>query len=55
MAENYDSAYENDEAVFGSKESHLLKKCAEVIPEGARVLDLGRDATPCRWPGWAVR
>ena len=50
MAENYDSAYENDEALFGSKESHLLSKCAEFIPDGARVLDLGigqgRNALP---------
>lgn len=58
MAENYDSAYEKDEAVFGSKESHLLKKCAEAIPDGSRVLDLGigqgRNALPLARRGCQV-
>ena len=56
--ENYDSAYEKDDAVFGSKESHLLKKCAEVIPDGSRVLDLGigqgRNALPLARRGCQV-
>ncbi len=50
MTENYDSSYEKDEALFGAKESHLLKQCAELIPDDARVLDLGigqgRNALP---------
>ncbi|MEN8008008.1 MAG: methyltransferase domain-containing protein [Candidatus Krumholzibacteriota bacterium] len=58
MAENYDSTYEEDEAVFGEKESHLLEKCAEIIPEGARVLDLGvgqgRNAFPLARLGYQV-
>jgi SAM-dependent methyltransferase len=58
MAEDYDSAYEKDEALFGSKESHLLKQCAEFIPDGARVLDLGvgqgRNALPLARQGYHV-
>jgi len=58
MAEDYDSAYEKDEALFGSKESHLLKQCAEFIPDGARVLDLGvgqgRNALPLARQGHHV-
>jgi tellurite methyltransferase len=58
LAENYDSAYEKDDAVFGSKESHLLKKCADVIPDGSRVLDLGigqgRNALPLARRGCQV-
>lgn len=41
LTENYDSAYEKDEALFGPKESYLLEKYAEFIPDNARVLDLG--------------
>jgi len=41
LAENYDSSYENDEALFGSDESHLLQKYADFIPDDASVLDLG--------------
>jgi tellurite methyltransferase len=50
LTENYDSSYEKDEALFGAKESRLLVKCAELIPDDARVLDLGigqgRNALP---------
>jgi cyclopropane fatty-acyl-phospholipid synthase-like methyltransferase len=58
LAENYDSAYEDDEALFGSEESHLLKEYAHLIPEGARVLDLGvgqgRNALPLARRGCQV-
>lgn len=58
MTENYDSTYQNDEAVFGSQQSHLLDKCAELIPDGARVLDLGvgqgRNALPLARRGCEV-
>jgi SAM-dependent methyltransferase len=50
MAEDYDSFYSENEALFGAKECPLLKKCADFIPEGARILDLGvgqgRNALP---------
>lgn len=58
MAENYDSAYEKDAALFGEKESPLLDKCAGLIPDGARVLDLGigqgRNALPLARRGCQV-
>lgn len=58
MTENYDSAYENDDALFGANESPLLKKCADSIPEGARILDLGigqgRNALPLARKGCQV-
>ena len=58
MAENYDSDYEKDDALFGAKESHLLRKCAEYLPDGARVLDLGvgqgRNALPLARRGCQV-
>jgi cyclopropane fatty-acyl-phospholipid synthase-like methyltransferase len=58
LAENYDSAYEEDEALFGSNESPLLVKCAEFIPDGAQVLDLGvgqgRNALPLARKGYQV-
>lgn len=58
MAEDYDTTYAENEAVFGSKESHLLELCADRIPEGARVLDLGvgqgRNALPLARRGCRV-
>jgi len=58
LAEDYDSAYTEDEALFGAKESPLLEQCAELVPEGARVLDLGvgqgRNALPLARRGCAV-
>jgi SAM-dependent methyltransferase len=58
MAEDYDSFYSENEEVFGKKECPLLKKCAEFIPEGARVLDLGigqgRNALPLARQGCQV-
>lgn len=58
MAEDYDSVYAENDAVFGSKETHLLNKCAKYIPEGARVLDLGigqgRNALPLARRGCQV-
>jgi SAM-dependent methyltransferase len=58
VTENYDSAYENEAALFGAKESHLLKTYAEIIPDGARVLDLGvgqgRNALPLARAGCEV-
>jgi SAM-dependent methyltransferase len=58
VTENYDSAYEKEAALFGAKESHLLKTYAEIIPDGARVLDLGvgqgRDALPLARAGYEV-
>jgi len=41
LADNYDKAYEMDDALFGADASHLLKQCADLIPDGCRVLDLG--------------
>ena len=58
MVENYDSAYDEDEVLFGSKESHLLDKYAEFITDDARVLDLGtgqgRNALPLARRGCQV-
>lgn len=58
MAEDYDSAYEKDDALFGAKESHLLDKCADAVPDGCRVLDLGigqgRNAVPLARRGCQV-
>ena len=41
MAEDYDSIYSENDAVFGAQECALLKKYAEYFPAGARVLDMG--------------
>ena len=41
LAENYDRDYNKDKALFGAHPSHLLKQCADLIPAGCRVLDLG--------------
>ena len=58
MAENYDNAYEKDEALFGARPSPLLKQCADLLPEGCRVLDLGigqgRNALPLARAGCQV-
>ena len=58
MAEDYDSAYSETEALFGEKESPLLAQCADLIPDGARVLDLGvgqgRNAFPLARRGCSV-
>ena len=58
MAENYDSIYEDNEAYFGQEASPLLDKCADLIPDGARILDLGsgqgRNALPLARRGCQV-
>ena len=58
MVENYDKDYAEDEALFGVKESDLLDRCAEFLPDGCRVLDLGvgqgRNALPLARRGCQV-
>lgn len=58
MAEDYDSDYTENEALFGEKESPLLAQCADLIPDGARILDLGvgqgRNALPLARRGCEV-
>lgn len=57
MAESYEEIYRN-EAWFGSRESHLLERYAQVIPDRARVLDVGmgqgRNALPLARNGCRV-
>ena len=49
MAENYDEIYQQ-QAWFGSRESHLLRRHTDIFAPGTRVLDIGvgqgRNALP---------
>lgn len=57
MAEDYDQTYQQD-AYFGSRESHLLTRYANFLPTGGRVLDIGigqgRNALPLARQGLEI-
>ena len=57
MAEDFDKTYLQD-AYFGSRESHLLTRYADSLPQGGRVLDIGigqgRNALPLARRGLEV-